>query len=355
MSIRLGSKLRELDGPVMITGHTGFKGTWLTLLLKSLGIEVIGYSLEAKKDSLFERLNLAGTLPEEVADIRDIEQLRSFVNIHKPSCVFHLAAQPLVMESYKSPLETFEVNAMGTAKLLEVVRHTNSIMHVGVVTTDKVYRNEEQEQKFVEADPLAGRDPYSASKVAAEAVASAWQNLYSQSDGPLLSIYRAGNVVGGGDFSEDRLLPDLVRALNSNESPRIRNLRSTRPWQHVLDPLVGYIMATEYSLEMSTAEIFNFGPSGHSLPVADVVTLAKSAWQGKSMCDVVEEKNQNYEAPQLALNSEKAHSLLGWKPLWGQELSVIATINWWNKVLLTRVGAKQACVDDLNYVNSWSQ
>jgi CDP-glucose 4,6-dehydratase len=245
----LGTTLSRLSGPVLITGHTGFKGTWLTILLEKLGIPTIGYSLKPLQGSLFERAEVTGRIPELFADIRDRNSLNSFIELHKPSCVIHMAAQPLVLESYNNPFETFDINVMGTVNLLETSFNHDFIQSIVVVTTDKVYRNDNSGRKFIETDPLEGKDPYSASKVATEAVVSAWQQISKAQGGPRVISVRAGNVIGGGDFANNRIIPDLVRSIMiEKKDVVIRNPESTRPWQHVLDSLAGYILALEATL-----------------------------------------------------------------------------------------------------------
>ena len=215
MELMLGKRLRELPGPILITGHTGFKGTWLTFLLERLNVPVIGLSLEPEKDSLFDRAKRTGVIPEAFIDIREFHAISRFISEHQPSAVIHMAAQPLVLQSYKTPRETFETNVMGTANVLDAAFKTNSVEAVVVVTTDKVYRNDNSGQSFVETDPLAGKDPYSASKVGTESVVAAWQQIAKISGGPKVISVRAGNVIGGGDWAEDRLMPDLIRGLVS--------------------------------------------------------------------------------------------------------------------------------------------
>jgi len=235
----VGDNLKRLDGPIFITGHTGFKGSWLSLLLKQLGIEHFGYSLEAEEDSLYKRANLGKVSKGVVGDIRDLENLSKVIKNVRPSAIIHLAAQPLVLKSYQDPLETFQTNCIGTANVLKAAFESPSVEIVLVITTDKVYRNNNSGRRFVESDPLEGKDPYSASKVAAEAVCGAWQQMSKIAGGPKVLVARAGNVIGGGDFAKDRLIPDAIRALISEQNLLVRSPEATRPWQHVLDPLIG--------------------------------------------------------------------------------------------------------------------
>ena len=218
MSFSLGKAIRELPGPVMLTGHTGFKGTWMTLLLEQLDIPVVGYSLLAETNSLFDRMNRSGAIQETTADIRDSFRLAEFIKTYKPSVILHMAAQPLVLNSYESPKETFDINVMGTANILELAIQNEAIKSTLVVTTDKVYKNDNSGRAFIETDPLGGKDPYSASKVGTEMVVSAFRQkaLVENGFSKFLTV-RAGNVIGGGDFATNRLIPDFIRAqINHN-------------------------------------------------------------------------------------------------------------------------------------------
>jgi CDP-glucose 4,6-dehydratase len=345
-----GNALRRLNGPVLITGHTGFKGAWLTLLLERLGIETVGYSLEADKDSLYKRLGRSGKIKEEIADIRDSENFTKFLNQTKPVAIFHLAAQPLVLESYKDPVGTFDTNVVGTAKVLEAARTCSNLKLISVITTDKVYRNDKSGKRFTESDPLMGKDPYSASKVGTEAVVSAWQQIVQNSGGPEIISLRAGNVIGGGDYAENRLLPDLVRGFALNQKIEIRNPASTRPWQHVLDPVGGYLRAAELLLDgKKTSSAYNFGPSEPSLRVDEVVKIALQTW-GKSSINVEmgEITNSELESTNLDLDSTSAELELNWHPCWDQRQATELTVEWWKSVLLGEVSPHEACAKDLS-------
>ena len=311
----MGKALKALNGPILITGHTGFKGTWLTLLLEQMGLEVAGISLPAQENSLFKRLNRKGKISESFTDIRDFEQTQKKIAEYAPSVVFHMAAQPLVLNSYKSPRETFDTNVMGTANVLDSCFHTDSVKAVIAITTDKVYKNTNSNKRFVENDSLAGKDPYSASKVGSEAAVAAWQQIALVNGGPRVISVRAGNVIGGGDFAEDRLLPDLIRGFSSNIPVSVRNPDSTRPWQHVLDPLNGYIDVLAHVLEGGKETAFNFGPTEESLAVGEVVKIAAEIW-GESAKTVLEkEVIESKESLTLHLDSTLAHSVLGWKKI----------------------------------------
>ena len=349
MDLTLGTRLRELIGPVLITGHTGFKGTWLTFLLESLRVPVIGFSLPPEKDSLFDRANRTGSIPEEFGDVRNLEVISKFITKYKPAAIFHMAAQPLVLESYKTPRETFETNVMGTVNVLDSAFKTDFVESIVVVTTDKVYRNHNFGVSFIETDPLEGKDPYSASKVGTEAVVAAWQQIAKISGGPKVISVRAGNVIGGGDLAKDRLMPDLVRGLIAGGPIQIRNPGSSRPWQHVLDPLRGYLMALEAMLNGAEFDTFNFGPLSRSLTVREVAEIASRAWPKK--IDVAfsnEIKTNTEEALVLSINSDKAKKNLHWSPLWTQEQAIVSTIGWWCETLEKGILPSDACQRDIS-------
>jgi CDP-glucose 4,6-dehydratase len=338
----LGNTLQNLPGPVLITGHTGFKGTWMTLLLQQLGVSVIGYSLQPEKDSLYDRAKLTGHISEEFADIRNYKKLKKFIEKHKPSVIFHMAAQPLVIESYKKPLETFDVNVLGTTNLLDIAFASPEVKIVVVVTTDKIYKNDESGKSFIENDPLEGKDPYSASKVGTEAAVKAWQQISKISGGPKVVSVRAGNVIGGGDFAKDRLIPDIVRGYLTGDPLLVRNPKSIRPWQHVLDPLVGYLMAAEFLLNGHDLESVNFGPSGEEMSVQQVVEIAKIHF-GKSLKIIIREQEEsdlkNIESNLLSLNSNFARETLGWQPYITKISAITLTLNWWYEVLVNNANS----------------
>jgi len=348
MEMLLGDRLRGLPGPLMVTGHTGFKGTWLTLLLQELGIPVIGLSLEPAKDSLFDRAQRLGSIPEEFIDIRDFAAVSHFVSQYQPSVIIHMAAQPLVLESYKTPRETFEINVMGTTNILSAAFSVPSVIAVGVITTDKVYRNDESGKAFVESDALSGKDPYSASKAATESVVKAWQQIARVAGGARVSSLRAGNVLGGGDWAENRLLPDLIRAFKSQKKIELRNPNSTRPWMHVLDVLHGYLLAIEHEIQGNETEAFNFGPNSRSLTVRRIAELSQSVWPYPVKITAQNDPlSKDFEAGSLSLNSTKAEQTLGWSPVWSQEQAVISSVKWWDKILNNDASPIDACMDDI--------
>ncbi len=344
MKKSLGALLKQLDGPVMVTGHTGFKGTWLVRYLKALQIEAVGYSLPPKQDSLYLRSELRETVAEHYGDICDTDELRDFVQETKPAVIFHLAAQALVSESYLDPLGTFETNVLGTANVLHVAKNFPGIQAVGVITTDKVYKNQNLGHRFREEDPLFGADPYSASKAACENVIEAWRNIpSSHQQFPILSL-RAGNVIGGGDLSQNRLIPDLVRGFQNSTKVTIRNPESTRPWQHVLDPLTGYLAAIEKAIRDQENATYNFGPKEPSLKVAEVAAIFQNRWKELLVC-ISPQENSPYESRLLDLDSTLAMQKLNWTPKLDQKAAIQKTIEWWEDNLI-RGKRSTECVDD---------
>ena len=320
--------LRSLKGPLLITGHTGFKGTWLTFLCKELGIPFIGLSLPAETGSMYDRLQLYGVNPETFCDIRNKNQIHKTINDIQPGAIIHLAAQPLVLESYRAPVETFETNVMGTAHILDSATKVKSVNVVGIATTDKVYLNNNLGISFKEDSPLGGKDPYSASKVGTEQVINAWQQISKLDDGPRIVSMRAGNVMGGGDFAKDRLLPDLIRAALFNQPTSIRNPNSTRPWQHALDPLYGYLLFMEASLKKNKIDSLNFSPKEKSLSVEEVVKLFKSRFPRINV-EILQEKSFEMESKLLQLDSSQATSQINWYPRLTQRTALNKTIDWW--------------------------
>jgi CDP-glucose 4,6-dehydratase len=341
--------LRSLSGPVLITGHTGFKGTWLGLLLEMLEIPYVGYSLEPEKDSLFARLDRTGNTSEVFADILNLDLFKKFLFQNNVKVIVHMAAQPLVLRSYEIPLETFAINALGTANILSAASESKKVKAVIAVTTDKVYRNSNEGIDFIESDPLQGHDPYSASKVAAESAVDIWRKIAEQTGGPQIVSVRAGNVIGGGDWSENRLIPDLVRGFSKPELVEIRSPNSTRPWQHVLDPLVGYLLAIENALGGSNTGSFNFGPTTSSLSVKTVTEIARQAWPEDTNISYLG-KPGNAEAGTLGLDPSLAINSLNWESFWSQEEAITSSIDWWVKVLKKQIHPKNACLEDIQKV-----
>ena len=325
---------------IFLTGHTGFKGSWLAEWLLALGAEVTGYSLPPPTEqALFEQLGLAKRIHHREGDVRDLPNLRGAIEYARPDFIFHLAAQPLVRLSYREPIETFSTNIMGTVNLLEAVRLAARPCTVVMVTTDKCYENKEWHHGYREQDPLGGHDPYSSSKGAAELVIGAYrQSYFSMPDtGIALASGRAGNVLGGGDWSLDRIMPDCVRSLRRGEAIPVRNKFSTRPWQHVLEPLSGYLAlgAKLASLpagpaKATLASAFNFGPSlASNRTVAQLVREILKHWPG-SWLDR-SDPQAAHEAILLNLSTDKAFHLLDWTPVWSFEQTIAQTVKWYQE------------------------
>jgi CDP-glucose 4,6-dehydratase len=341
--------LRKLKGPVLITGHTGFKGTWLTLLLESQGVEVFGISLEPTENSLYSALNRRGMIHEKFLDICDFESLKFTVSQIEPAVVFHLAAQSLVLESYRNPLGTFKTNIIGTANLLESVNHLKEETTIVSITTDKVYENLNSNHKYSEGEKLKGKDPYSSSKVGAEAAITAWRNMWTVNGSHRICAARAGNVVGGGDLSSDRLIPDVIRSIVNKDNVNIRNPKSKRPWQHVLDPLIGYVYSANALLEGKDFECINFGPTEQSLSVEEVLGIASNEFKGYFRYEVskITTNNPNLESSYLDLDSTFANKNLKWLPKWDQKEAIIRTFSWWKSVISKEMSAYEACKLDI--------
>lgn len=341
---------------VLITGHTGFKGSWLALWLTKLGAEVIGYSKDIPTNpSHFELLKLP--IVSISGDILDKEKLFDVINEHKPDIVFHLAAQSLVRKSYIEPINTFEVNILGTLNVLESCRKVGTIKAIVNITSDKCYHNDESGLSYKEDDKLGGDDPYSASKGAVEIVSQSYRNSFFPKEGygvshnTLTANARAGNVIGGGDWAEDRLIPDIMRAVKDGKEVTIRNPNSIRPWQHVLEPLHGYLKLGEKLLnkEIYFADNWNFGPSENShISVGELTKYMKVGWDKINF--KIEENTNNYnEAKTLKLDSTKSQKYLGCKSVWNTEETINKTVSWYKKYY--EEGAIMS-EDDLNsYIN----
>ena len=322
---------------VLVTGHTGFKGAWLSLCLQALGAKVIGFSREPHTTpNLFNLLDLESRMTSLIGDVRDAQQLKSVLETHQPEIVFHLAAQALVRPSYQDPVETFESNVMGVVNLLEAVRHTPAVKAVVNVTSDKCYDNREQHYAYVESDAMGGYDPYSASKGMAELATASFRHAffnlkdYGKTHQSLIATARAGNVIGGGDFSLDRLLPDCVRALAVGDPIVLRHPKAVRPWQFVLEPLFGYLMLGHRLLkgESRFAEAWNFGPYHEGLgTVESVVEQVIQAW-GEGAYQV-EAGEHPHEATLLQLNIDKALTHLAWQPQYRLDEAISESLDWY--------------------------
>jgi len=319
---------------VLLTGHTGFKGSWLALWLLQRGATLTGLALEPDTSpALFEQLGLAGAFDSRIGDIRDAELVARTVREARPEVVLHLAAQPLVLASYEDPLGTFAANVMGTAHVLEALRRLDKPVTAVMVTTDKVYEDAGRRSRYREGDPLGGHDPYSASKAAAEIVIASYRRSFLAAANVKVASARAGNVIGGGDWAESRIVPDLVRAIHAGQPLAVRNPASTRPWQHVLEPLHGYmILAERLDDDASQADAFNFGPpEGSERSVRDLVELALELWPGDTPgWRAARDANARHEARELALAIDRARDRLGWRPRWDFRRTVEETTGWYH-------------------------
>lgn len=318
---------------ILLTGHTGFKGSWLSMWLAKLGAEVTGLSIDIPTTpSLFELTGAAECLDHRFGDIRDAAAMAALVREVRPDVVFHLAAQPLVRLSYREPLATLETNVMGTANVLEAVRAWGGPCDIVVVTSDKCYRNDGRRGGYRETDPMGGHDPYSMSKGAAELAVESWRSSYfAAPESPIrLASARAGNVIGGGDWAEDRIITDCIAALTKGQTISIRNPLATRPWQHVLEPLSGYMwLVHQLRIGAQVTQGWNFGPDQKNIRnVQQLVDKFVKGW-GSGSADHLDEAGAPKEATTLSLNIERAWSELAWKPAWDFERTIAETVGWY--------------------------
>jgi CDP-glucose 4,6-dehydratase len=327
---------------VLVTGHTGFKGSWLCLLLNRLGADVYGFALEPPTNpSLFDKAKIEQLITSYIGDIRDYDHLFKVIQKVQPEIVIHMAAQPLVRESYKIPVDTYAVNVMGTVHLLEACRHTKSVKAIVNVTTDKCYENREWHWGYRENEPMGGYDPYSNSKGCSELVTSAFRSSYfnpsKYSDhGVALASARAGNVIGGGDWADDRLIPDFVRAISNGQKVKIRSPYAIRPWQHVLEPLTGYLTlaAKLFTEGASYSQGWNFGPDDSDAQDVEWITKTICNLWGEGASYEVDTHPQPHEANYLKLDCSKAKAELGWTPKWSIETTLKSIVDW-NKAFLS--------------------
>ena len=320
---------------VLITGHTGFKGSWLAKWLIELGANVYGYSIDIpSQPSHFEKLNLEDDMVSCFGDVRDYSNFKNFIDKHEPEIVFHLAAQPIVRMSFTNPLETIETNVMGVANILEITRQVNYIKSLVIITSDKCYENVEWTYGYRETDRVGGEDPYSASKGAAEIIASTYMRTYFNDERVYVSTVRAGNVIGGGDWAKDRLIPDAVRAWSNNKVLNIRNPKATRPWQHVLEPLSGYLQVGAELIKRNKTcknQSFNFGPdSTVNKNVVEVLTEMSKSWKNVKWNIELNENNQK-EAGLLKLCCDKAHHSISWYPTLNFNETIEFTMSWYRE------------------------
>lgn len=357
---------------VLLTGHTGFKGSWMTLWLSSLGAKVSGYSLAPSTNpSLFEVANIENFLfNSTIADIRDLDKLKTYVSSQKPDIVIHMAAQPLVRDSYKNPIETYSTNVMGTVNILEAIRlKGDSVRAFLNITTDKVYENKEWVWPYRENERLGGLDPYSNSKACSEFITHSYQNSFFKKKNLAknelnIATVRAGNVIGGGDFAKDRLIPDLIRSISLNQTLKIRNPNSIRPWQHVLEPLGGYLLLLESMYESNGRfnGAWNFGPNtSDTIPVIEIVhKLQKiikdshssdNGYQFKIPKYEIDEGNHPHEANFLKLDISKAKNELSWSPKWNLDQALYRILEWTNGYL-KKIDVTGIC---LNQIEEYSK
>ena len=345
---------------VLVTGHTGFKGSWLSLWLQELGCEVIGLALDPPTNpSLFDQANVAKEMTSLHADIRDLEKVKGIFKEHKPEIVFHLAAQPLVRFSYQEPVETYQTNVMGTLNIIEAIRNINSVRSVVMITTDKCYENKEWVWGYREDEPMGGHDPYSSSKGCAELLiasfrASFFPNEKFNEHKTGIATARAGNVIGGGDWADDRLIPDFIRAIKEGEVVKIRNPNAIRPWQHVLEPLSGYLKLAEqlFIYGMKYAEAWNFGPEEYDTKSVEwIVNKMSEIWESE-VCWVYDEGDHPHEANYLKLDCSKAHNILLWRPKWSLDEALNKIVEW-HRVELNGYNVRQITLNQINEYMNW--
>ncbi len=335
---------------VFITGHTGFKGSWLSLWLQSLGSEVTGYAqTPPTTPNLFKEADVEKGMRSIIADIRDLATLKKAMQTAYPEIVIHMAAQPLVRQSYEEPVETYATNVLGTVHVLESVRNTPSVKAVLVVTTDKCYENKEELLRaYYEHEPMGGYDPYSSSKACAELVTAAYRNSFLEQQGIAVATARAGNVIGGGDWATDRLVPDILKAFEQNAVVQIRNPHAIRPWQHVLEPLSGYLTLVEHLFSQGSAysEGWNFGPHDEDArPVQWIVEQLALSW-GNGAKWHQEPGQHPHEANYLKLDISKAKARLGWGPCWTLQ-TALQNISHWHRAWLGQADMKKLCLDQI--------
>jgi CDP-glucose 4,6-dehydratase len=344
---------------VFLTGHTGFKGAWMCMWLQMMKAKVKGYALKPEKISLYNKISSQLKIESVIADIRNKEKLKKEIVSFQPDYIFHFAAQAIVRESYINPVETFETNISGTVNVLDAVRSLKKKCVVVIVTTDKVYENLEMNIAYKESDKLGGYDPYSASKAAAEIVTESYRLSFFNPEKftehkKSIASARAGNVIGGGDYAVDRIIPDIYRALSAGKTINVRNPDSIRPWQHVLEPLSGYLQLAEAmnAEPEKFSAAFNFGPDlDNTYSVEELVNLALAKW-GTGRYKNAEIKNAHHEAGILRLDISKAKSELGWRPKWNSNKTIERTIDWYKNSLNPKCDYPELCMKDINeYMN----
>jgi CDP-glucose 4,6-dehydratase len=339
---------------VLLTGHTGFKGSWLSLWLQSMGAELRGIALDAATEpALFNVAAVAAGMDHRVSDIRDFLSLQALFTEFQPEIVIHMAAQPLVRLSYQQPIETYATNVMGTVHVLEAARRVGSVKAIVNVTTDKCYENREWAWGYREDEPMGGHDPYSNSKGCSELVSSAYRKSFMAEAGIALATARAGNVIGGGDWAEDRLVPDILRSLEKGQTVSIRNPHAIRPWQHVLEPLSGYLLLAErlYEQGQAHAEGWNFGPrDDDARPVQWIVDRLVTIWGGGSGWSL-QPGTHPHEASFLKLDISKARQRLHWQPRWSLDTALVHIADW-HKAWLAGSDMRAVCLNQIDKYRS---
>ncbi len=342
------------DRKVLVTGHTGFKGAWLSIWLHQLGADVIGISLDPRTEKdVFVLSGIGNLIRDYRADIRNLDLIMDIVKKEQPEVLFHLAAQPIVIDSYNDPVYTFETNVMGTVNMLEAFRKSDSLRTGIFITTDKCYENREQDYAYKETDPMGGHDPYSSSKGAAELIISSYRRSYFSVGDKKIASVRAGNVIGGGDWSPYRLMVDIVRSIESGQPVIVRNPSATRPWQHVLEPLGGYLLLGERMIRGdSFDEAWNFGPEDkNTISVKELIELIINEF-GKGKWIDISENKKFHEANLLALDITKARHKLGWHPVLNIDQTIKYTVDWYKEYQTKKV--LDLCVRQINdYLNKW--
>ena len=338
------------DKKIFVTGHTGFTGSWVCLWLQKIGSEILGYSLPSHTSpSLFKSLHLDKNVNSIYGDVCNYELIKESIIKFQPDLILHLAAQPLVSKGYEEPLKTFNTNIIGTSNILEISRYVKSLKGVLCITTDKVYKNFELQKKYIETDSLGGVDPYSASKSAAEIIVESYAKsyFYDHNNFPIINVARGGNIIGGGDWSKDRLFPDYVRSITSKNCLNIRSLLSIRPWHHVLDLVSGYFLILSNILDkkINDYNAWNLGPhENQNYTVEDILKIISDQWE-KPKINLIQ--NPIKETKTLTLNSEKAKKELSWEPAWCIKQSIELTTNWYKNFYADPTKAPELCHNDL--------
>ena len=339
------------DKRVLLTGHTGFKGAWMSLWLHSMGAKVQGFALAPPtKPSLFEEAMVGELIQSTLGDVRDFAAVKKVVSEFKPEIVFHMAAQPLVRYSYDAPIETYATNVMGTAHLLESIRTTDTVRAVVNITTDKCYENREWVWGYREDEPMGGFDPYSSSKACSELVSAAYRQSFLDKAGIAIATARAGNVIGGGDWAKDRLVPDVLQAFTDHRAVSIRNPHSIRPWQHVLEPLSGYLLLAEklFSEPAVFSQAWNFGPQDeYAKPVGWIVETMASKWGGEAAWSF-DQGPHPHEAHYLKLDISKARQVMGWSPRWSLDQALDNVIEW-HQAWRQRRDVRATCLEQIEH------